>query len=99
MKWPLVICVALAVGACGDRELKKLGRVRDSVCACKTAACAESAMADLPKGNVESTPKSQRLAREMMNCLAELYAEGRPTDDPDAEPPVEEAAGSAGSAH
>lgn len=97
MKWHLVICVALAVGACGDRELKKLGRVRDSVCACKTAACAESAMADLPKGKVESTPKSQRVAREMMNCLAELYAEGRPTADPDAEPPVDEAA--AGSAH
>ena len=99
MKWHLVICVALAVGACGDRELKKLGRVRDSVCACKTVACAESAMADLPKGKVESTPRSQHLAREMMNCLAELYAAGRPSNDPDDEPPVEESAGSAGSAH
>jgi hypothetical protein len=91
----LVICVALAVGACGDRELKKLERVRDSVCECKTVACAESAMADLPKGKVESTQRSQRLAREMMSCLAELYSQGRPTNDPDAEEPVEESAGSA----
>jgi hypothetical protein len=92
----MVICVALAVGACADHELQKLARVRDSVCACKTAACAEAAMGDIPKGKVESTPRSQRIAREMMNCLAELYELGRPTDDPDAELPIDEA--SAGSA-
>jgi hypothetical protein len=33
----------------------------------------------------------------MMNCLAALYEAGRPTNDPDAEQPVEESA--AGSAH
>jgi hypothetical protein len=81
----LVICVALAVAGCGDRELKKLSKIRDAVCDCKTVACAEAALERVPKGTVESNPKSQRVAREMMNCLAELYDQARPTLDPDAE--------------
>ncbi len=86
MKWLLVICVALA-SACKDREREKLSSVRDVVCACKTVKCAESALADVPKGKVESTPRSQGIAREMLNCLAELYEQDRPTMDPDAELP------------
>jgi hypothetical protein len=86
VKWALVICVALA-SACKDRELAKLSAVRDRVCACKTVQCAEGALADVPKGKVESTPKSQRVAREMLDCLAELYELDRPTLDPDAEAP------------
>src|SRR5512139_332941 len=79
MKWLFVISVALA-GGCGDREASKLGKIRDEVCHCKTAKCAEAALADIPKKDIQSTPKSQRVAREMLDCLAELYKAERPTD-------------------
>ncbi len=79
-----VICVALVIGACKGSEAEKLQQVRDTVCACKTAACAEAALDGVPKGKVEASPKSQRIAREMLDCLAALYEEGRPTQDPDA---------------
>ena len=85
VKWPLVICVALGVAGCADHELKQLSTVRDTICTCKTVKCAESALGTVPKGKVESNPKSQRLAREMMNCLAELYELERPSLDPDSE--------------
>ena len=79
-----VICVALAGTACSDNEVKKLEKIRDQVCACKTAKCAESALDRVPTGNVESTPRTQRIAREMLDCLAGIYETGRPTQDPDA---------------
>ena len=85
MKWPLVIFVALAASACADAELKRLSAIRDTVCACKTAKCAEEALAGVPKKPVASSPRSQRIAREMMDCLAELYELDRPTADPDAD--------------
>ena len=83
MKWLFVISVALQ-GACGDREAKKLAKVRDEVCHCKTAKCADDAMARLPTKDIQSTPRSQKIAREMLNCLSDLYKAERPTDDPDA---------------
>jgi hypothetical protein len=83
MKWLFVISVAL-VGACGDREVPKLAKIRDEVCHCKTATCAEAALQNVPTRNIESTARSQKIAREMMDCLAELYANGRPATDPDA---------------
>jgi hypothetical protein len=79
-----VICVAVTVGACSNNEVEKLAKVRDAVCACKTVKCAETALEDVPKGKVESKPRSQRLAREMLECLSELYEAGKPTLDPDA---------------
>jgi hypothetical protein len=84
MKWLFVICVAL-LAACGDREAHKLAKIRDEVCHCKTAKCADDAMARLPTKNIQSTPRAQRVAREMLDCLAELYRANRPSDDPDAE--------------
>ncbi|HSD89985.1 MAG TPA: hypothetical protein VLB44_20785 [Kofleriaceae bacterium] len=83
MKWLFVISVALT-GACGDREAHKLAKIRDEVCACKTARCAEAALDSVPKKDIRSTPKSQRIAREMLDCLAQLYEAERPTTDPDA---------------
>ena len=84
MKWLFVISVAL-VGACGDREAASSRR-----------SVTRSAMQDrqMRRGRarkraeqrLQSTPKSQRIAREMLNCLAELYEAERPTTDPDAEP-------------
>ncbi|HEY5921156.1 MAG TPA: hypothetical protein VIV11_05775 [Kofleriaceae bacterium] len=78
-----VIFVALAA-ACSDSEVEKLEKIRDEVCACKTAKCAESALDRVPKQNVESTPRAQRVAREMLDCLATVYENERPTQDPDA---------------
>jgi hypothetical protein len=89
MRWWLVIPIALA--ACGDPELEQLTKVRQTVCACETAACAEAALETVPKGKIESNHRSQRVARDMLDCLAKLYDGQRPITDPDApvEPPDE----------
>ena len=79
-----VICVALTLGACRDNELEKLEKTRDEVCECKTVKCAETALDHVPKSNVEPSPRAQRIAREMLDCLAALYEQDRPTQDPDA---------------
>lgn len=79
-----VICVALALGACEDREADKLAKVRDEVCACKTAKCAEAALAHVPSRSVESNRRTQRLAREMLDCYADILESDAPTLDPDA---------------
>ena len=79
-----VICVALAAGACGDRGESQLARVRDAVCACKTASCADDAMKAVPQRDVPSNPRTQKIAREMLDCVARLHEQGRPTEDPDA---------------
>jgi hypothetical protein len=84
-----VIFVALALAACRDSEIEKLEKVRDEVCACKTAKCAEAALDHVPKGNVDASPRAQRLAREMLDCVAHAYELDRPTQDPDAEAPAE----------
>ena len=80
-----VIFVALAGSACANSEIKKLQKTRDEVCACKSAKCAEAALDHVPKGDVESTPRAQAIAREMLDCLATIYKQDRPTQDPDAE--------------
>ncbi|HEU4614999.1 MAG TPA: hypothetical protein VFS15_23065 [Kofleriaceae bacterium] len=80
-----VICVALAICACSDGEAHKLAKVRDQVCACKTSKCADDALAQVPKGKIQSTPRARRLAREMLDCLAAVHEKDRPTQDPDAE--------------
>jgi hypothetical protein len=85
VKRAFVICVALALPACKDHELEKLAGIRDEVCACKTVQCADAAMGKLPTKTVSSTPKSQQIARAMLDCVAELYQSEVPTMDPDAE--------------
>ncbi len=83
VKFGFVIFVALVVPACKDHELVKLKDVRDEVCACKAVPCAEAALKKVPPKDVKSTPKSQAVAREMLNCIAELYAADQPSTDPD----------------
>ena len=84
-----VICVALAICACADNEAKQLEKIRDEICACKTSKCAEAALDRVPKpkGNTPATPRAQHLARQMIDCISELYDKERPTQDPDAEDP------------
>jgi hypothetical protein len=90
VRW-FVICVAFAAGACGRHGEAELEHVRDAVCSCKTASCADQAMKKLPQQDIASNPTTQRIAREMMDCLARLYENGRPSTDPDG--PIQEASG------
>lgn len=91
---------ALAVGACGDPQIKRLEAIRDEVCACKTSACGAAAIARVPAAQIAATPRTQRVARAMLDCLARLGEAERPDDDPDAPassadpaaPPVDAAA-------
>lgn len=85
MRLPFVISIAL-LGGCGDREVSGLTAVKQTVCACKTAACAETALKQVPQKQIKSTPRAQRIAREMLDCLAVLYDAERPTTDPDVPP-------------
>jgi hypothetical protein len=84
MRLVFVICAAL--GGCGDPEVGRLTEVKGAVCACKTAACAETALKQLPQREIKSTHKAQLIAREMLDCLAKLYEAERPNEDPDAVP-------------
>ena len=81
----LVISIALAIG-CRDEGLVRLEDARSAVCKCKTAECAEGAIKLVPQAQVKSTARSQKIAREMLDCLAKLYAKTRPTTGPDAGP-------------
>jgi len=85
MRWLLVICIAL--GACGDREVARLEKIKDAVCSCKTSSCAELALKDVPKDDEKTSHREQVIAREMMECMAKLYEAERPTTDPDAPTP------------
>jgi hypothetical protein len=78
----LVICLALA--ACGDSQVQKLEKVKEAVCACKTARCAETALGDVPQQQIVSNHRTQEVAREMLDCMAKLYDAERPSTDPDA---------------
>lgn len=80
----LVIAVAL-LAACGDEHVERMQAIKDEVCACKTVACAQAAMQKVGQKKLDSKPEVQRLAREMMACMAELLDEGLPSTDPDAE--------------
>jgi hypothetical protein len=91
-RW-IVISLALAAG-CRDPGVIELEGIRDEVCKCTDAKCAETAMKKVPSTDVPNNHRSQTIAREMMNCLAKLYEAERPATGPDTEPET----GSAGSA-
>ncbi len=88
MRRAVVICVAL-VGGCRDPEVAQLQAVKDTVCKCKTASCAEDALKKVPQHEIKSGHKAQRVARDMLDCLARIYEADRPTTDPDAPTPPE----------
>jgi hypothetical protein len=78
--------VAVVLAGCGERQVDALTKVKQRVCACKDVACAEAAMKDVPTKDVKSTHRAQGVARDMLDCLAKLYDEQRPSTDPDAAP-------------
>jgi hypothetical protein len=77
----LVIIVILA--ACGDKDVAQLEGIRDQVCACETIECGEAALTKVPAKEIKSNRRTQRIARLMMDCMARLYEQGRPSTDPD----------------
>jgi hypothetical protein len=82
-RW-IVISLALAAG-CRDPGVIELEGIRDEVCKCTDTVCAEAAMKRVPQTDVPNNHRSQKVAREMMECLAKLYEAERPETGPDAE--------------
>lgn len=78
--------IAIALCGCRDERLRSVKAVRDEVCACKTIECGEQAIKKLPQTDVKPDHRQQQLAREMTNCLAKLYLNDRPQEDPDEAP-------------
>jgi hypothetical protein len=83
MRWLLVL--AIAVVACDDHGAKRLQAVRDTVCACTTARYADEALASVAQWKIESNPRTQQIARDMMDCLKKIYANDRPQPGDDRE--------------
>ena len=83
----LVIWIALALG-CRDPAVSRLDEVRAAVCMCKSTPCAEAAMKVVPSMKIKPSPRSQKIAREMLDCLAKLNAGERPTTGPDEPTPA-----------
>lgn len=79
----LAILVTLA--ACKNSDVDRLTQVKRDVCACKDARCADQAMSEVPKTSIRSTPRTQAIARDILECRARLEAADRPSTDPDAE--------------
>jgi hypothetical protein len=70
---------------CTDHSVERLAAIKRDVCACKDANCADQAMSDVPKASIQSTPRTQAIARDILDCRARLEAADRPSTDPDAE--------------
>jgi hypothetical protein len=80
-----LLAIIVTLVACNDHGAASLAKIRAQVCACKTASCAEQAMKLVPQETIESTHRTQGIARDMLDCLAKLQADERPITDPDAE--------------
>jgi len=96
-----LLAVLIALVSCNDHGAERLSKIRQKVCACKTASCAEQELKLVPQDTIQSTHRTQAIARDMLDCLAKLQASERPITDPDAEDAVPEGAtgsGTAGSA-
>ena len=73
--------LVLVVAACADPHVENLAAVRDKVCACKTASCAEQELGQISQAPIKSTPHMQDLARAIQDCYAKRLAAERPAAD------------------
>jgi hypothetical protein len=73
-----LLAILVTLVACNDHGAKSLATIRDKVCACKTASCAEQEMKLVPQDTIQSTHRTQGIARDMLDCLAKLQADERP---------------------
>lgn len=78
--WRLLV-ISLALVACRDDREARLAKVKDTVCACKTTACGEAALKDVPQKDIVSNHRTQQIARDMLDCLAKLYHDQAGSDD------------------
>jgi hypothetical protein len=79
------VAFAIALSGCRDQTVEQIKAVREAVCACKTVACGEAAMKELPTNTGKPDHRAQALANEMLNCLSKLYLRERPDTDADQE--------------
>ncbi len=68
--WALIVA-ALAIG-CKDRRLVQLENVRAEVCRCQDAACVNAALARMPTAGPKREHAAQRLAAEILDCVAKV---------------------------
>jgi hypothetical protein len=72
-----VICLVLVVAGagCGDSDLARLEKVRDRACACKTTACADATLGDVPAPGSGEVPTlhAQRIAADIFRCVSKLH--------------------------
>ena len=78
------VLVVLALAGCRDPEVARLQKVKQAVCACKTASCADAAMREVPTGKIVASHRAQTIAHDMLDCVARVYDAGQPATDPDA---------------
>lgn len=96
LRWVHIwLAILVTLVACGDHDVERLTEVKREVCACKDARCADQAMSQVRKMSVQSTPRTQAIAHDMMECRARLEAADRPSTDPDAEGGSDNSQGSA----
>lgn len=81
-RW-LVISVALST-SCRDPGLAQLEDLKTEVCACKTASCGEHVLQRVPQHDIHSNVRSQKIAKQMIDCLSKLYEAERPRIGSDA---------------
>ena len=84
MRWLAILAalIGASTAGCHDQEVAKLIEIKEAMCACRTAECAEKLMRQIPQRDARSTPRTQAVARQMLDCLAKLEI-ARPTTDPD----------------
>src|SRR3954470_16578649 len=66
----LLVLVALA--ACTDQDAVRLAKIKEAVCACETTACTDLELAAIPQDAIKSNHRTQKIAREMMDCIADV---------------------------
>lgn len=85
MRLGLVASFAIGLASgCSDPDLERMEKVRASVCVCKDAACVEAALKELPATGPKQERAAQRLASEIMHCVARV-GEMTP-EEPEAAP-------------
>jgi hypothetical protein len=80
----LAALAATGLGGCRDPEVTRLEQVKQSVCACKTASCVDTALRGVPTGKIVASHRAQTIANDMLDCVARAYDAGTPSTDPDA---------------
>ena len=78
----VTLTLALASG-CRDPELSQLEKIKDEVCACKTTSCGEIALKRVPQNQAAPNHRSQKIAKELIDCLSKLHAAEAAPPDPE----------------